>query len=236
MTFGIIGALDEEVRLIRERMQVDKEDEVYGSTFYTGSYAGQKLVVVCGSIGTINAAVCTSVIIREFGADMVVNVGIAGSLCEELHILDVVVSSEVAFHNADLDIIEKYYPFSNKFVADVALSKLCIRAMESIPARNFQYRVGPIASGDRFVADSATKEDIINRLNPLCVEMEGAAVGQVASMCGKPFLIIRTLSDNADESAEESYDNFLELAAQQSAHIILRMIKIYSGQGGEADG
>lgn len=228
MTFGIIGALDEEVRLIRERMQVESETEIYGSTFYTGSYGGQRLVVVCCSIGTINAAVCASVIIREFHADMVVNVGIAGSLCKELHVLDVVVSSQVAFHDADLDIIEKYYPFQRAFPADQTLLNLCVTAMESLADRDFQYRVGLIASGDRFVADSATKTDILQRMNPLCVEMEGAAIGQVAHMCGKPFLIIRTLSDNADESAEESYDNFLDRTAHQSASIILRMLEAYS--------
>ena len=228
MVWGIIAALDQEIALVLEQMQIRKTVELYGSKFYIGTVRGRQVVAVCCSIGTINAAVCTSSIIREFGADVVVNVGIAGSLCPELHVLDVVVSDEVAFHDADLDIIEKYYPFRRSFSADSKLLSLCTGVLDSMPGRSFAYKVGRIASGDVFVNDRTVKERITKLLQPLCVEMEGAAIGQVAAMNGKPFLVIRTLSDNADESADQTYDDFLERAAYNSASIILSMLEQYA--------
>lgn len=228
MTFGIIGALDEEVRLIKERMQVDREVQTYGCTYYIGTYAGHGVVAVCCSVGTINAAVCASTVIREFGADVVVNVGIAGSLSKELRVMDVVVSDKVTFHDADLDIMEKFYPNQRMFHADEALRALCLGVLEAMTDRPFSYKVGLIATGNVFVNESARKEDIVRRLEPLCVEMEGASIGQVAYMNGKPFLVIRTMSDNADDEADDTYDNFMVRAAQVSAELILRMIAAYS--------
>lgn len=227
MTWGIIGALDAEVALIRGNMKLGKTSEVYGCDYYEGTIGMEKVVVVCCSIGTINAAVCTSAMIREFGAEAVINIGIAGSTCQDLHILDVVLSEDVVFHDADLDILEKYYPFKRAFLADRRLCEEAIQAIEDLKeqGRSIRYRTGRIASGDTFVNDPAVKNRIIANFSPLCVEMEGAAVGQVAAMNNVPFLVIRTLSDNADEAADETYDNFLERAADNSANIVLRMIQ-----------
>lgn len=225
MIWGIVAALDEELRLIVDAMVTERKEKTYGVDFHIGTIGKTKVVAVCCSIGTINAAACASVLIREFGAEAVVNVGVAGSTCPELKILDVVLSSDVAFHDAQLEIIEKYYPFKSSFPAD---SDLLVLAQESIAAMNAEFRckVGRIVSGDVFVSDPAVKQDIIDRCNPLCVEMEGAAIGQIAYMNGVPFLVIRTLSDNAGDGAEEHYDNFLERAAHNSANIILGMLRL----------
>lgn len=229
MVWGIIAALNEELALILDAMETQRTQSVYGVEFHVGSIGKSEVVAVCCSIGTINAAACASVLIREFGAEAVVNVGVAGSACPELKILDVVLSGDVAFHDAQLEILEKYYPFRRSFPAD---EKLIALAEESIAAMvpDFRYKVGRVASGDVFVSDSAVKADIARRLSPLCVEMEGAAIGQIAYMNEVPFLVIRTLSDNAGEDAEEHYDNFLERAAHNSANIILGMLKL-SDQG-----
>lgn len=229
MTWGIIGALDKEVALIREKMQVHKTVELYGSSYSIGKIGSQDVVVVCCSVGTINGAACAAAVIREFGADVVVNIGISGSLCKELKILDVVVSDHVLFHDADRDILEKYYPFRRQFTADEKLVALCTEVLDCMPDRSFAYKVGRIATGDMFVNDKKAKERIVAKFSPLCVEMEGAAIGQVAMMNATPFLVIRTLSDNADDDADEAYDNFLELAAHNSATIVLAMINRYAG-------
>jgi len=183
------------------------------------------VVAVRCSIGTVNAAACASVLVQRFGAQVIINTGIAGSLCRELSMLDIVIADDLIFHDADLDIMEKYYPFRRSFPTDPVLRELARQAIHSLDAPP-RYKVGRIASGDVFVSDEALKDSIARRCDPLCVEMEGAAIAQVAFMGGIPCLVIRALSDNADENAEESYDNLIELAADNSARILLAMLSL----------
>ena len=205
-------------------MDIKDRKEVYGTTFITGTVYGQPVVLVCCGIGKVNAAACASVAIREFGADVLVNVGIAGAAAPQMNILDVVLGSEVTFHDT-CAVMEKYYPYTQAFQADAGLLKLAQEACQAVLEEPFHCHVGRIATGDQFVESKAVKEDIVARTHPLCVEMEGAAIGQIAHMNGKPFLVIRSMSDSAEENANELYDNFIELAAAHSAAIILEMLK-----------
>jgi len=224
MTWGIIAAMDAELALILESMKIESGKTVYGVQFHIGKINGVNVAAVCCSIGTINAAACASVLIREFGATAVVNIGVAGSTCDELDILDVIISDEVVFHDADTWIIKKYYPYRESFHADQNLIRMAEESIAKMEARGFSYKVGRIATGDMFVNNLAVKDDIVERHNPLCVEMEGAAIGQIAYMSGVPFLVIRSLSDKSDGSAHISFESFLEKAAKNSAGIVLGMI------------
>ena len=223
MVWGIIGALDEEVALLKDAMQITEEKVVYGSTFYHGILDGQQVVVVCCSVGKINAALCASVMAREMGADVIVNVGIAGGMDKRLKVLDVVLSSEAVHHDSD-PVIAKFYPFALSYKADERLVKLAVSACESLEKKPTYY-VGKVATGDVFVEGGPVKERIERDFAPLCVEMEGAAIAQACFMNEKPFLIIRTMSDNADDSASMSYDKFKPFAADQSANIIREMLR-----------
>ena len=225
MKYGIIGALDAEVALLIENMVVNREVKLCGSTYCDGMLCGVPATVVCASVGTINAAVCADIIIREFGAQAVVNVGIAGAVDRRLHILDVVVSTDVIFHDMD-PTMDEYYPYAHCFKADERLIALCVRACEVYKERDFACYTGRIATGDRFVDDSAVKADIVARTAPFCVEMEGAAIGQVAYMHSVPFIVIRTMSDNADEAADKTYDDFMDRAARHSADILMNMLRL----------
>lgn len=224
MVWGIIGALDEEVELLKNAMTVTKETKIYGSTFYSGVLEGKEVVVVCCSVGKINAALCASVIIRELNADVVVNVGIAGAMDKRLKVLDVVLSSEAVHHDGD-PVLAKYYPFQKEYTADKKLIELAERACENAVKGHSHY-TGRIATGDVFVEGGEVQESIRSRFAPLCVEMEGAAIAQACYMNEKPFLIIRTMSDNADDSATMTYDEFKPEAANQSANIIREMLKL----------
>ncbi|MBR6736309.1 MAG: 5'-methylthioadenosine/adenosylhomocysteine nucleosidase [Oscillospiraceae bacterium] len=223
MVWGIIGALDEEIALLKASMSIEKEMSVYGFTYYHGVLEGQKVVVVCCSVGKINAALCASVMVREMGADVVVNVGIAGGMDKKLKVLDMVISSEAIHHDCD-PIIEKFYPFALSYKADDRLVKLASLACEKLDKKPAYY-VGRVATGDVFVEGGAVKERIERDFAPLCVEMEGAAIAQACFMNEKPFLIIRTMSDNADDSASMTYDEFKPFAADQSAKLIIEMLK-----------
>lgn len=224
MVWGILGALDEEVALVREQMQVQSTVQCLGTTFYSGTIADKSIVLVCCGIGKVNAAVCTATMVQKYGVDCVINVGIAGAMQHGLKILDVVISTEVGFHDQD-DIMLKYYPKREFFHADDTLRALCAKACAALTLTGKAVE-GRIVSGDKFVNDRVTKGSISRRYSPACVEMEGAAVGHTSFMLDKPFLIIRTMSDAADDAADQTYDDFLHRAAQQSAQIVLKMLAI----------
>lgn len=225
MKWGILGALDAEIELIRNQMTITSETALFGTIFYEGSAHGHDIVLVCCGVGKVNAAVCAATVIDKFGADCIVNVGIAGAMAHGLHMLDVVISSEVGFHDQDA-VMLNYYPKHAFFPADETLAALCERACAAIPQMEGRYRHGRIASGDQFVSDAQTKQSINERFAPACVEMEGAAIGHAAFMFGKPYLVIRTMSDAADDNADETYDNFIDEAAKTSATIILKMLDL----------
>ena len=206
-------------------MEIEKQEDRFGTTFYFGTVHGKSVVLACCGVGKVNAAVCAAYVLGTCGADCVVNVGIAGAMKPGLHMLDVVISEEVGFHDQDT-VMLNYYPKRAFFQADSALAALCDRACAEIPRLSGKYLHGRIASGDQFVSETAVKQSINERYAPACVEMEGAAVGHAAFMYEKPFLVIRTMSDAADDDADETYDNFIDEAAKTSAEIILHMLAL----------
>ncbi|MEG1779035.1 MAG: 5'-methylthioadenosine/adenosylhomocysteine nucleosidase [Oscillospiraceae bacterium] len=223
MKWGIIGALDKEVENIKNALQ-NKTEYSFGMLNYTCGNIGNQEVVVTGcSIGTVNAAACTQMMIAKFDVNCIVNTGIAGAMDKRLKVMDVVVSSSVMFHDTAQDIYKKFSPFRVEFDAD---PKLIVAVTEAIKViGGITCYTGKIATGNAFVTDSALKQSIINYCEPMCVEMEGAAVAQVAYLNNLPFLVLRTMSDNADDDGEQTYDNFFEEAAEHSAKIVISMIK-----------
>lgn len=225
MKWGILGALDAEVALIRNKMTITSETPMFGTVFYEGTVGREQIVLVCCGVGKVNAAVCAAAVMNQFEADCIINIGIAGAMEHGLKILDVVISSEVGFHDQD-EVMLKYYPKRAFFPADSSLASLCERACQALPEMEGRFRHGRIVSGDVFVNDAAVKQSINERYAPACVEMEGAAIGHAAYMYRKPYLVIRTMSDAADDAADTSYDNFIDEAAHTSASIVLKMLEL----------
>ena len=138
--------------------------------------------------------------------------------------MDVVLSTEAAFHDQD-EVMVKYYPFRRSFQADPALLALAQMACEGVTIHG-KVVSGLIVSGDRYVTDNAIKQSLRERFAPCCTEMEGAGIAHASFVNDTPFLIIRTMSDSADEGADDSYDNFIDVAAHQSAAIVLKMLEL----------
>lgn len=223
--WGILGALDREVALLREQMTVERTETALGTEFVFGRLCGQPVVVACCGVGKVNAALCATWLLCVAGCGRIVNVGIAGAVGHGLRTLDVVASRELCFHDQD-PVMLKYFPKRRFFEADADLLALCRRACAEPGVLQGTLREGRIATGDRFVADRETRERIVADCAPDCVEMEGAAIAHAATAAGKPFLVIRTMSDCADDETNTTYDDFLERAADQSAHIILKMLAL----------
>ena len=148
--------------------------------------------------------------------------GIAGGMNNDIHVCDVVVSSEVLPHDLDLHFLKDYPPYCGIYTADQALIDLAVKTCGSFEVKSF---VGRIVSGEAFVTDSAVKAEIQQRLTPYAIDMESAAVGQCAYRNSVPFVSVRCISDNADDEGAMSFDQFEKIAAKRVADIVLRMIE-----------
>ena len=226
--YGVIGAMTEEVEMLKKDMVISNTVELYGVSFYEGKLAGKKVVVVYSGIGKVNAAVTTSLLIDHFKCSSVIFTGVAGSLDNDIHIMDVVISEAVVHADFDLTALG-YEPgrLAEFDTRDIRADKSLVAAAKNAAGKVISEEniyTGLIATSDRFVSDEELKANLTTAFGALCAEMEGAAVGQTAARAGVPFVIIRTISDNASEEGAGQFDDFLGLAAKHSEEIILNML------------
>ena len=229
MKLGIIGAMDVEVATLKESMENLTVTRKAGMEFYDGILEGLPAVVVQCGVGKVNAAMCVQVLCDCFGVTHLVNTGIAGSLCADLDIGDMVVSRDAMYH--DFDCVHFGYPYGKvpgmdviSFPADTAMMEYAFAAAEEVNPGHT--KKGRIASGDQFVAVKELKEKIIACTQGLCTEMEGAAIAQTAYRNQVPFVILRAISDKADDSAEMDYPTFERIAAHRCADVTKAMAKM----------
>jgi adenosylhomocysteine nucleosidase len=191
---------------------------------YTGALGSAEVYLACSGIGKANSAACTQKLIDCYGVDCIINMGVAGGVSKELRTLDVVIASEVVYHDFSFEQFDNDYPGRSQFECDEKLIKLAKKACgQCKEVKNFY--VGRIASGDRFVQSSEIKNRIREDLGALCCDMEGACVGHVSFLGGVPFLVIRSISDFADEDANINYDEFEKAAALQVSRITMEILK-----------
>ncbi len=222
---GIIGAMDQEVALLKKAMNVEKIEKKASMEFYSGTLEGREAVVVKSGVGKVNAAVCAQILADCFNADMLINTGVGGSLRAEINIGDIVVSTDVIQHDMDATGLG-YEPGDipmlgiREFKADEHLRTLIAETCRSVNPEISVYE-GRVVSGDQFVADDDVKERLTKMFDsPYCAEMEGGAIAQTAWLNGIPFVIIRAISDKADNSAFMDYEEFEEKAIEHSVKLI----------------
>ncbi|MCR5518176.1 MAG: 5'-methylthioadenosine/adenosylhomocysteine nucleosidase [Lachnospiraceae bacterium] len=225
---GIICAMDEEMKDIKERMVLESEKSVAGMVFLCGTIEGKECCLCRSGIGKVNAAICAQIMIDCFGVDNIINTGIAGGLDPSIHVGDMVISSDVLHH--DMDTTAFGYPYGQvprmdvlSFEADRKLIDVAKSVIEEA-CRDHKTFVGRIVSGDQFVADKAKKDFIRENFDALCTEMEGAAIGHCAYVNGVPYVVIRAISDNADDSAGMDYNTFEKMAIERLVDVIVKMV------------
>ena len=228
-TIGIIGAMEVEVKELKEQMQITRQLTKAGMEFCEGILEGQDVVVVRSGVGKVNAAVCTQILIDVFDVKAVINTGIAGSLKAEINIGDLVISSDLVHH--DMDAVSFGYPKGQipqmdvfSFEADKALADLAEKVCEEVNPE-IQVFHGRVVSGDQFIADKETKENISTLFAGYCTEMEGAAIAQTAHLNEVPFVVLRAISDKADDSASMDYPTFEKQAVAHSVRLVRGMMK-----------
>lgn len=222
---GIIGAMTVEVESLKEKMESVQQVRRADIIFCEGTLLGLPVVIAQCGVGKVNAAMCVQIMCDCFGVTHLVNTGVAGSLCTELDIGDFVISRDAMYHDFDCHVLNPNYPVGQvpgmsvrAFAADAQLIQYAFEAAQQV--HEGHAKIGRVASGDQFVCDSAVKEAIIANTGALCTEMEGAAIAHAAWRNGVPFVVIRAISDKADNSAEMDYPTFEAIAARRCAEVI----------------
>lgn len=227
---GIIGAMEEEVLALKEKLKVSEVRSIASLEFYVGSLNNKEVVLVRAGIGKVNAAICTQLLIDCFNVVAVINTGVAGALSEDLDIGDIVISSDTVQHDMDasgfgydLGVIPRMA--ESHFKADKRLIRIAEKASEVLSMKT-NVHTNRILSGDQFISDHQKKKELVETFKGYCVEMEGAAIAHACYVNKIPFVIIRSISDKADDSAEVNFSQFTQLAAANSCKMIEKMIEI----------
>lgn len=225
---GIIGAMEEEITNLKSHMEVFDVQTIAGMSFFKGAVKGTELVLVRSGIGKVNAGICTQILASVFNVDTVINTGIAGSLNAAIDIGDIVVSTSLVQYDVDarnfgyklgeiprMNIIE--------FPADKELTDKTESVFAALDLGVKLYK-GMIATGDKFVSEDSLKAEIVNNFHAYCVEMEGAAIAQAAILNNMKCVVIRAISDKADNSANVDYRTFEAKAIENMSKISLALV------------
>lgn len=228
MKFGIIGAMEEEVASLIEEMEVSSKIAKAKMVFHSGIIYNKEVVIVTSGIGKVNAAVCAQILVDKFDVDYIINVGIAGGVGEKIYPGDIVIANSLVQHDVDTSAFgDKLGQIPRMEAYDFKCSDLLIShgkiACSSI--ENVNTFVGRIVSGDQFIANSEKIKWLNEEFNALACEMEGASIAHVAYLNDVPFLIIRSISDNANNGAHMDYEKFKPIAVKNSNIILRSMLK-----------
>lgn len=237
---AIIGAMETEVELLKAALQQRADTTIEGIHFYTGNLNDKAVVIARCGIGKVNAAIITTLLMEHFKPARLLFSGIAGSLNPSLQPGDVIIGSRVAYHDYGRKLPDSFETWATKnpydfaynpvyFPCDSLLLVLAKQAahnvlLQPVEGRSPTIQEGTIITGDILLSDGALGNQLRRRTNADAIEMEGAAVAQVCYQRQVPFLIIRSLSDNANHSAALDFNRYGKIAAANSAAIILRIL------------
>lgn len=219
---GIIGAMAVEVDGLKEKMQNMKARQISGVDFCSGSIGNREVVVAQAGVGKVNAAVTAQTMILKYGVSALINIGVAGGIEKTLKIGDIVVADRVVEHDMDTTAvgdepgfitgIDRVYMDCDKNLSE-AIYKCAINS-------GVHTIYGTIASGDIFVSEDSVRNRISKQFNAVAAEMEGGAIGHVCTMNNVPFVVLRAMSDCANDESTVDFPTFAKSAAEKSIEII----------------
>ncbi|HLQ83454.1 MAG TPA: 5'-methylthioadenosine/adenosylhomocysteine nucleosidase [Pseudogracilibacillus sp.] len=227
MVIGIIGAMDEEIALLKSKMTEVTETNISQIDFYKGQLAGKEVVLMKSGIGKVNAAISATILHEHFNPSLVINAGSAGGLKEKHSVGDIIISSEVIHHDADATVFNyKLGQIPQMPETFVACKDLINLVKKSVTKLGLPADIGLIGTGDSFIGrENQVKHIKANFPDIVATEMEAVSVAQVCYTYQTPFVIIRALSDIAGKDSSILFEEFLEKAATNSAKVIIETIK-----------
>lgn len=226
---GIIGAMELEVASLKARMSVSRAEKRAGMEFLEGTLNDKSVVVVRSGVGKVNAALCVQLLADLFQVTHIINTGVAGSLNAKLKIGDILISADALYHDVDATVFG-YQPGEvpqlgrREFQADRRMAELAMAACKKVNP-DIRAALGRVLSGDQFIASSEAKNRLISQYGGDCAEMEGAAIAHGAYLNEIPFVILRAISDSADDSSQVEYPVFEAAAAKHSAALVMEMLQ-----------
>jgi len=218
---GIIGAMEVEIEDILNELDSYYIRKHAGLNYYVGNINGIEVIVLSCGIGKVNAAIYTQILIDQYSIDLIINTGIAGALTEEVNHLSLVISKQLTYYDVKKLQMINCFPNQEFFKADKNLIDLATRVSRD---NKLEYHVGTIVTGESFISDTKTKKELNQKFNALCVEMEGAAIAHVAFVNNIPFVVIRCISDLANEATNDDYKKFEKSAASKAANLVRDLI------------
>lgn len=229
MVIGIIGAMDQEIALLKKNVIIDKEERIANCIFIKGSLKGKDVVILQSGIGKVNAAMATTILHERYQPTHIINTGSAGGFDEELEVGDLVIGNEVTHHDVDVTAFEYAYGQVPGLPETYHADRYLIEKVETVinHMQDVKGKQGLIATGDSFMQDP-TRVAFVREQFPILIaaEMEAAAIAQVCYQYETPFVIIRALSDIAGKESAVSFDAFLEKAAEHAAQLIIEVVQV----------
>jgi adenosylhomocysteine nucleosidase len=229
MTIGIIAAMAEELEILLKDLTLQSKKEKANMTFHKGNLYGKDVVAVVCGIGKVNSAICTQILVSEYSVDKVINVGVAGGIGKEIYPGDIVIAENLVQHDMDttafgdkIGQIPRLDTFD--FKCDEKMVALAKKACAEISELNSF--TGRVASGDQFVANIEKIQWLDKEFGAISCEMEGASIAQVCYLNSIPFVVIRSISDNANNGAHMDYQKFVPVAVKNSTRILKQMLEI----------
>jgi adenosylhomocysteine nucleosidase len=228
MKIGIIGAMDEEVEILLKEIRLSSKETKARMEFHVGRLWNQEVVVVRSGIGKVNAAVCAQILADDFKVDYIINVGIAGGIGEDILPGDVVIADNLVQHDIDTSAFgDRIGQIPRLDTFDFKCSEeLVKRAKEACShLKGSNSFVGRIVTGDQFIADIEKIKWLKEEFSASACEMEGASIAQVSYLNNIPFVVIRSISDNANTGAHMDYEKFKYIAVENSVVILRNMLE-----------
>jgi len=218
----------EEVALLLDHMTIEKSVMHAGVQFTLGELYNHQIAICKCGVGKVNAAICTQVLIDSFAASKIIFTGVAGAVDPNLTIGDIVISIDCLQHDMDVTALgfsrgEIPYQEVSIFKSDLELGELAYRSGIDLFPEKVVF--GRILSGDQFIASRDKVAELYSEYKGSCTEMEGAATAQVSTMNNVPFVIIRSMSDNADGLAPASFEQFMQTVAHNSFQIVAGLLR-----------
>lgn len=229
MVIGIIGAMDEEVRKLKDEMTIEKRLAKAKMEFFSGKLWDKDVVVVTCGIGKVNAAVCAQILVDDYKVDRVINVGVAGGIGEAIVPGDVVIASDLVQHDMDTTAFgDKYGQIPRLDTFDFKCDAMLIDAAKEACSNIHSHKsyVGRIVTGDQFIANVDKIRWLNSEFSALACEMEGGSIAHVCYLNVVPFVVIRSISDNANTGAHMDFAKFVPIAVDNSIHILKGMLSI----------
>lgn len=227
MKFGIIAAMEQELKTLVAALQDENQVIILDKTYYTGHIGHHEVVLVQSGIGKVMSAMSVAILAEKFQVDMIINTGSAGGVADGLEVGDVVIADKLVYH--DVDVTAFGYAYGQMAGQDLyyhADKEWILQLEKVLIQQELSSHVGLIATGDSFIAGPEKVARIKSHFpEVMAVEMEGAAIAQAAQAAGKPFLVIRAMSDTAQGDAHITFDQFIVEAGKRSAQTLLALLE-----------